>query len=216
MSRPSKSQPSQAAMPDFHCAGVSSERRVASSAGDIGRGLYALQPSDARDLDLARVEPHVEPARAYAGVSDRKLDPVASGRLWSEPVGPEGPGASGAARDLLDGREAQVRIEANAQGARQGPAAPEGADHAIRDLAVAAAELLDPHWKRRRIDRGRLKIPGQGRPLRTAPLLDQQAVARARGLLMGPPGVLPHMIGGGGLVVDQDDLVHPLDRRAGV
>src|SRR5213594_4104628 len=123
MSRPSKSQPSQAAMPDFHCAGVSSPRRVASSAVDIGRGLYALQPSDARDLDLARVEPHVEPARAHAGGSDGELDPVPPGRPWSEGVGPDRPGAHGAAVDLLDGHKAQVRVEADAQGARRNPAA---------------------------------------------------------------------------------------------
>src|SRR5207247_2125998 len=157
MSRPSKSQPSQAAMPDFHCAGVSSERRVASSAGDIGRGLYALQPSDARDLDLARVETHVQPARAHVRVLDRELDPVAPGRRWSEGVGPEGPGARGTAADLLDGHEAQVRVEADAEGARPNPAAPEDADHSIRDLPVCGATLLDPHRQRRGAAGGRLK-----------------------------------------------------------
>src|SRR6266581_8254009 len=80
MSRPSKSQPSQAATPDFHCAGVSSERRVASGAGDIGRGLYALPASRASALD--RGGPPVEPWPPSGGrLDDLLFDlPPAPGR----------------------------------------------------------------------------------------------------------------------------------------
>src|SRR5206468_5059546 len=102
--------------------------------------------------------------------------PVPPGRRWSEGVGPERPGARGAAADLLDGHEAQVRVEADAQGARRNPAAPEDADHSIRDLPVCGAAPIDPDRLRRGVEGGRLKIPGQGRPLRPAPRLAPVAV----------------------------------------
>src|SRR6266404_5907557 len=90
---------------------------------------------------------------------------------------------------------------------RRSPATPENADDPIRGLAATGAELFDPHRKRRPIDSAREKVLGQSRPFRAAPLLDQGEVARARDILMGPPGVFPHLIGGGGLIVDQGDLV---------
>src|SRR5918994_606110 len=93
---------------------------------------------------------------------------VAAGRLRSKRVRPERPGASGGAPDLVDGREAQVRIEADVQRARRSPAAPEDSDDSIQDPAAAGAELFHPHGDRRRIDRGGLEIPGQGGPFRAA------------------------------------------------
>src|SRR5258708_811147 len=170
------------------CFGFRGEEETASRMPLLPPG----EASDARDRDLSRVEAHVQPSRAHGWVSDRELDPVAAGRRRLKGVGPEGPRASVTAPDLLDGREAQVRREADAQGTWRSPPAPEDADDAVRDLAFAADQPFHSNRKRRRIDGGRLEVPGQPRPFRPAPRLDQPAAARTPRRLAGPPALLPH------------------------
>ena len=54
MSRPSNSQPSQAAIPDFHCCGDRSRRRVTSCPDDGGDG--SPDGGVLRLKDVARIE----------------------------------------------------------------------------------------------------------------------------------------------------------------